>query len=106
MDKELKSFLRTDLIIIAWVSTNFHNDFVYSNMSKTVKCFPIENRKLIRDKNGQESWSTCQIIIDKNVKIDEKDRIILPDGRMPEIIIITPHYDENGNYYHKTIFTK
>lgn len=80
----------------------------YSWQTITIVACRIEYyNKLIRDKDGQETVSTCQIYCDYNT-MNEKDKIILSGTSRidPEIVSIQHNPDEFGNIDHMVIYTR
>lgn len=63
---------------------------------------------LIRNNEGQEVVSTCQIYCDGTVVIDERDKITISGTLVvyPEILKIAHNPDENGAIDHHVIYTK
>jgi len=63
---------------------------------------------LIRNSEGQEVVSTCQIYCNGDTVIDLRDKITISGTTVtyPEILAIAENPDENGVIDHKVIFTK
>ncbi|MBC7340955.1 MAG: hypothetical protein H5U02_00615 [Clostridia bacterium] len=52
--------------------------------------------KLVRDAQGAEVVSTCQIYLDGGADVGVEDRITLPDGSRPPIVNVAVAKDEKG----------
>ena len=81
-------------------------DYSWRTVS-VVNCRIEYYNKLIRDKDGQETVSTCQIYCDYN-SMSEKDKIILSGTSRidPEILSIQYNPDEFGEIDHMVIYTR
>ena len=108
MDKDLKSLLKQTVTNFAFLSYDDHNDFTWTGTGATFTGRVEYFNKLIRDKDGQEQISTCQIYCDGNVIIDTRDKItatgLVPI--YPEILQVERQPDETGNVYYACIYTK
>ena len=102
MNKELKKLLKQKITIYAWVSGDDHNDYTWA-ATGTDAAARIEGSDVtIRNNEGIEVLSTCQICVDGTVAIGLKDKIT----STPEILKINAEPDENGVIDHKWIYTR
>jgi hypothetical protein len=104
MDYCLKQLLKQTVQIAPYVSRNFNNEFTYgTNVSVASR---IENdTKVIKNVDGRDVVSSCQIYVDGSTIVNVNSRVTLPDGGTPRIINIQEMPDETGNIYYKCIFT-
>jgi len=106
MDYQLSQLLQQTLLIYPYVSTDFHNDFTWSSIATSVKARIQSVAKIVRNKQGQEMYSTCTIYVDNTVTVSERDKIVLPNGVIPEILAINSEPDETGANYYTAIYTR
>jgi len=84
-----------------------HVTYTYSTVTSYLA--RIENYdKLIRNAQGQEVLSTCQVYCDNDVVIDLRDKITSTEFAVtyPEILRIDRNPDETGALDHIVIYTK
>jgi len=108
MDAALLALCNQTVTRTPFLKYDEHNDFEWDTDNPTTFVARIEfSNKLVRDQQGQEIVSTCQIYCNGDVVIDERDKISATGLRAdPEIIAIQQNPDENGNIDHKVIFTR
>jgi hypothetical protein len=107
MDAELLALCNQTVYKYAFLNYDDHNDFTWDNNFSTFRARVEFTNKLIRDQNGQEIVSTCQIYCNGDVTIDERDKIKVAGLKAdPEILSIQQNPDENGNIDHKVIYTR
>lgn len=108
MDAALLALCNQMVTRIPFLGYDSHNDFEWDTANPTEFRARIEfSNKLVRDQQGQEIISTCQIYCNGDVIIDERDKISAAGLRAdPEIIAIQQNPDETGAIDHKVIFTR
>ena len=106
MDKELGILLQQTITKYPYVSKDDHNDYTWSPTGATFAGRVEYRNKLIRDINGQESISTCQIYCNGDTSIDTRDKItavgLIPT--YPEILQVERQPDEYGAIYYTCIY--
>jgi hypothetical protein len=71
----------------------------YGNTSTgTATAYPaivIQTNKLIRDREGNQVVSSCQVFLPSTVSVDPEAKITLPDGTQPVILNVAtaPYFD-------------
>jgi hypothetical protein len=55
----------------------------------------IQRAKLVKDRQGRQVVSSCQILFNGVVSVDVESKLTLPDGTQPTIINVgsTPYFD-------------
>ena len=108
MDQELLNLCKQIVTRYAYTSTDKNNDYTWSATSTTFLARVEFNNQLIRDVNGQETLSTCQIYCNGTTTIDTRDKITYTGAipTYPEILKIESQPDENGAIYYKCIYTR
>ena len=108
MDAELLALCKQSVSRYAFTSYDVNNDFSWSATATTFAARIEYVNKLIRDINGQESLSTCQIYANGDTIISERDKIYIAGATVlyPEILAIEKNPDENGVMDHIVIYTK
>lgn len=108
MDAELLALCNQTVTRYAFASYDDHNDFTWSATAVTFKARVEFSNVLIRNAEGQEVLSTCQIYCNGNTTIDLRDKITISGTTVtyPEIVAIAENPDEFGVIDHKVIYTK
>ena len=108
MDKELLILCKQTITCYAYISHDDHNDYTWSTIPTSFLGRVEFINKIIRDKDGQETISTCTIYCNSDTVIDERDRISYAGAKVlyPEILNIAKNPDEYGNIDHFVIYTK
>jgi hypothetical protein len=67
--------------------------------STTYSAIVFQQNKLIRDRQGNQVVSSCQILLSGTVTLDPESKITLPDGTQPVILNVgsTPDHDTGSN---------
>jgi len=109
MDAELLALCNQTVTRYPFLRYDEHNDFKWDMVNFVTFKARIEfSNKLVRNQQGQEIVSTCQIYCNGDTAIDIRDKITA-DGLTkadPEIIMIQQNPDETGAIDHKVIFTR
>lgn len=105
MHYELRKLLKQILLVNAFSSRNANDEYLYSATTVSVACRIQLKNVVIRDAQGKEVISSCQIYVNGDAVIATNSKITLPDGTKPLILAITTGTDELGTAYHKVIYT-
>lgn len=103
MKQDFIGLLQQNLIIERWVGQDIYAQSRYLPPS-AYRCRVSPDQKMIKNTDGQEVASSAKIFIDSTVQIDLKDRLILPDGRVTNILAISRIPDERGDFRHQVIY--
>lgn len=108
MDAELLALCNQVVTRYAFVSYDDHNDFTWNSIG-TIFLGRVEFvNELIRNKDGQEAFSTARIYCDHLIVLDTRDKLTF-DGmptyaKYPEILKIEKEPDETGEIYYQCIY--
>jgi hypothetical protein len=105
MDPVLKSWLNTTVIWEPFTSYSGTGKPTY-DPAVELKCFMEGVRRIVRDRRGEEVISNWTLYFDDSrvASMTLQDRITLPSGEQPPIILISPLYDSKGNVDHYEVY--
>jgi len=67
-------------------------------------CYVEQEVVNIRDKNGEEAVSHCQIFLDGSVTVGDTDQVTY-DGESPPLLRVDARVDDRGNAYSTVVYT-